>query len=301
MLAGCVQKGAPLVTERSPDFDKQDVVVERPPNIGKPAQSPPLRDSSIPATRETRARALAHGKEHAEEKQPLTASVRRPSQYLVRSGDTLYAIAWRFELDHLRLAQANGIPRPFVIQPGQVIELREAAARASTRAAPTDRQVSSLGNVTTSPVKKPAAKATQRVSRTDTPPKPVVAKSSGGTKGWVWPVAGKPQREFSRTSKGMDFTMSRGAGVSAIGAGEIAYAGNGIGGFERLVIVRHAGNLLSAYSFNGAIAVKEAQGVKAGQKVADITNNGPASQKLHFELRKDGTPINPRSILQGRR
>ncbi len=78
----------------------------------------------------------------------------------------------------------------------------------------------------------------------------------------------------------------------------MVYAGNGIGGFERLIIVKHSNALLSAYSFNGVMAVVEQQSVKAGERLADIRSTGRTSQKLHFELRKDGDPINPTLMIR---
>ena len=86
--------------------------------------------------------------------------------------------------------------------------------------------------------------------------------------------------------------------VRAANGGEVVYAGNGLGGFERLIILRHGPHLLSAYGFDGKSMVAEKQIVKAGAVIADIRNRGRTKQSLHFELRRDGAPIDPRSVLR---
>ena len=80
-------------------------------------------------------------------------------------------------------------------------------------------------------------------------------------------------------------------------SGEVVYAGNGIAGFERLVIVKHTTDLLSAYSFNGKIRVAEQQRVAGGAIIADILPRPGVGQKLHFEVRRKGQPINPATLL----
>ena len=80
--------------------------------------------------------------------------------------------------------------------------------------------------------------------------------------------------------------------------GEVVYAGNGIAGYERLVIVKHSGNLLSAYSFNGRILVSEQQQVRTGQSLAELRPRNGNRQKVHFELRRNGEPINPKALIK---
>ena len=130
-------------------------------------------------------------------------------------------------------------------------------------------------------------------TKPDTPQPAVSAR-------WVWPLAERPRDEFSGKSKGMNFLIAPGnsAKVRAIGAGQVVYAGNGIGGFEHLIIVKHTADLLSAYGFNGQRRVIEQQRVKAGDIVADIVNTGRKTQTLHFEVRRDGAPMNPRKLLR---
>lgn len=198
-----------------------------------------------------------------------TAGARR--EYTVRKGDTLYSIAWRFELDYLGLARANGVAEPYVIKPGQKMRLTTQLPKSQRAVRPATRKPAQ--------VKAPVAR----------PPPPAQ---------WVWPLAQRPAVEYGKASKGMDFVIQTEAVVRAASAGHVVYAGNGLGGYERLVIIKHARDLLSAYSFDGRSRVNEQQKVKAGERVADIKNRGRTKQSLHFELRQDGEPINPRSVLQ---
>jgi lipoprotein NlpD len=95
----------------------------------------------------------------------------------------------------------------------------------------------------------------------------------------------------------MDFNVSSAQSVKSASAGQVVYAGSGIGGFAKLVIVRHSESLLSAYSFNGEARVQESQRVIAGETLAEVTPRGRAKQVLHFEIRRDGEPVNPRSVI----
>ena len=255
-LAGCVAAGRPIVAERSPVLTDATI---RPASPGAPAAVQAPAHQTASATR---------------------YRIEPPSAYLVRRGDTLYSIAWRFELDHRNLARLNNIAAPYRIYPGQLLQL--APAPRSAAAKPTVPQL-------------PAAPASAPLVRS---PAPTAAPAAAAD--WVWPI---PQahisRGFGRANKGIDFKIPEGAEmpVKAANAGEVVYAGNGIGGFERLIIVKHGGGLLSAYNFDGRLKVAEKQNVKAGETIADIKNNGRTSQNLHFELRNRGAPINPKLRL----
>ena len=260
-LAGCLSKGQPLIADRSPQPPADNPSRTAQPDTVRVVRHEPTRVQT-PPVREAR-------------------PIRPPKQYIVRPGDTLYSIAWRFNLDPRQVARLNSIPAPHTIFPGQLLRLTgNPVAQAS----------------------KPAARAKVEkqptTSKAKPAPKPRAVKPIPATNKWHWPVPDRPSQEFSRSSKGMDYLLAQDRAISAAGAGEVVYAGNGIGGYERLIIVRHAGNLLSAYSFSGKLAVSEGQSVKAGQKVADIIKVGRSSQKLHFELRAGGKPINPRSVIK---
>jgi len=202
--------------------------------------------------------------------------------YAVRAGDTLYSIAWRFELDYEGLARANGISAPYVIRPGQKMRL-------VTQLPVAQRAVS-----------KPTAPAPKAPRRAQEKASPLASsKADAAIDTWKWPMPGKPLVEFRKSGKGMDFGLERGATAKVVAAsgGEVVYAANGIGGFERLVIIKHTSALLSAYGFNGRLRVKEGQRVGSGARIADINARHPAQTALHFELRKNGQPVEPRQYL----
>ena len=222
---------------------------------------------------------------------PQQRDARFAALYTVNKGDTLYSIAWRYELDYLALARSNSLTPPYVIYPGKKLRL--------TTQLPKSQRVTQ-SKVTEPRVSKSANKPSNKLSNergTSKPPPP-----RAGAVEWVWPLSNKPDVEYGKSSKGMDFSLANGSSntekVRAASAGEVVYAGNGIGGFERLIIIKHARDLLSAYSFDGRMSVSEQQWVKAGEQVADIKNRGRIKRALHFELRKDGEPINPRSVLR---
>ena len=117
---------------------------------------------------------------------------------------------------------------------------------------------------------------------------------------WVRPIKQAPSVGFGNGSKGWDYQIQSKIRMRSASGGNVVYAGNGIAGYERLVIVKHTGNLLSAYSFNGRILVSEQQTVRTGQSLAELVSRNNNNQKVHFELRRDGKPINPKSLIKPR-
>ena len=197
-----------------------------------------------------------------------------PAVYSVRVGDTLYSIAWRFNRDFKDLARFNGIESPYLIQPGQRLVL-------STYA----RQPAKPGNR-----KRPVAKPE--------PPQKSFAVTPRGL--WRWPANGPTLRPYGETNSGVDIRVKRGTSVVAGSEGEVVYAGRGLRGFEHLIIIKHNEQILSAYGINQKLFVKEGQVVKAGARLADITASGIAQETLHFEIRKNGNHLNPRSYITNR-
>lgn len=244
---------------------------------------------------------------------PAQAEAINGDVFVVRKGDTLYSIAWRAGKDYKTLAQINGIKTPFVIYPGQRLRLEAAP---ETKVAPppasvqssTGRSGSAKGTETRTTTVGPAAQvktkpkpkaqvSTAAVTGKKPPRQP--AKSSKRTPlVWVRPIKQNPSVGFGNGSKGWDYQVRGKIRMRSASAGQVVYAGNGIAGYERLVIVKHSGNLLSAYSFNGRILVNEQQLVRTGQSLAELTSRNSNNQKVHFELRRDGEPINPKSLIK---
>eukprot|EP00825_Cyclidium_porcatum_P004912 TRINITY_DN1233_c0_g1_i3.p1 TRINITY_DN1233_c0_g1~~TRINITY_DN1233_c0_g1_i3.p1 ORF type:complete len:309 (-),score=0.44 TRINITY_DN1233_c0_g1_i3:233-1159(-) len=118
---------------------------------------------------------------------------------------------------------------------------------------------------------------------------------------WLWPSSAKVTAPYSDSgNKGLDFAGKAGDPVLAAGDGKVVYAGSGLRGFGELVIVKHNATYLSAYAHNRKILVKEGQQVSRGQKIAEMGNTDAESVKLHFEIRKQGKPVDPAQYLPKR-
>jgi lipoprotein NlpD len=228
------------------------------------------------------------------------------SAYRVQGGDTLYSIAFRYGLDYRKVAAANKIPAPYTIFPGQQIYLNEAAvpktavpkavappkvATPSPKAAKPTVATSASRPV---PAKKPPATVTR--SRTGTAP-----YKGGKVNSWRWPTSGPVTRKYSSSvHKGIDIAGSRGDTVVAVADGKVVYAGVGIVGFGELLIIKHNEVYLSAYGHNDSLLVAEGETVRAGQTIAGKGSSGTDTVKLHFEIRKEGKPIDPQRLLPRR-
>jgi lipoprotein NlpD len=132
------------------------------------------------------------------------------------------------------------------------------------------------------------------VARTE--PKPAGSADDDDEKlDWVWPAKGKIVTGFSDTAnlKGIDIAGMAGAPVLASAGGKVVYAGSGLRGYGKLVIVKHNGTFLTAYAHNREILVKEGQPVTRGQKIAEMGNTDADQVKLHFEIRRHGKPVDP--------
>ena len=133
-----------------------------------------------------------------------------------------------------------------------------------------------------------------------TPPAPEPEKPPGTDTedvDWMWPVKGKVLAPFTEAAKGMDIAGRKGAPVVAAAGGRVVYAGSGLRGYGKLVIIKHNVTWLSAYAHNENILVKEGQDVKKGQKVAEMGSSDTDQVKLHFEVRRQGKPVDPAKIL----
>jgi lipoprotein NlpD len=210
--------------------------------------------------------------------------------YTVQRGDTLYSIAWRYGLEYSALAAGNGISPPYTIYPGQKLDLRaKAPPRASSgeaAAAPARRSAPAAA-----PAARPATTTSSRAGSAD----------GGPVSAWRWPASGRVIRKFSPTlHKGIDIAGDRGDPVRAVAAGRVVYAGAGIAGYGELLIVRHNAHYLSAYGHNERLLAREGQAVSAGETIATRGSSGTDSVKLHFEIRRDGKPVDPLTLLPRR-
>ena len=157
----------------------------------------------------------------------------------------------------------------------------------------------------------PAAAAPSAAAPSATPPPGTVAAAparvesarvpeiDGGNIDWAWPAAGKVISGFSETAnlKGIDIAGKSGQPVLASGPGKVVYAGNGLRGYGKLIIIKHNNTFLSAYAHNREILVKEGQQVTRGQKIAEMGDSDADQVKLHFEIRRLGKPVDPAKFL----
>jgi lipoprotein NlpD len=127
------------------------------------------------------------------------------------------------------------------------------------------------------------------------PPKP--SGTDSDEVDWMWPVKGKVLAPFSETTKGMDLAGRKGAPVLAAAGGRVIYADQGLRGYGKLVIIRHNATWLSAYAHNDNLLVKEQQDVRKGQKIAEMGSTDTDQVKLHFEVRRQGKPVDPAKFL----
>lgn len=212
--------------------------------------------------------------------------------YRVRKGDTLYAIAWREGLDYKRLAKWNNLARSYTIYPGQLLRLK-----------PYKKKVIKTKKKPPKVLKKPKKQPTKiaKSKKKPTAQKKVVKKTTTQHKlKWRWPANGKLLSKYSsrnETNKGIDISGSLGARVRAAEAGKVVYSGSGLIGYGKLVIVKHNSQYLSAYGHNSQLLVKEGQVIKKGDVIAKMGRSNSGQAMLHFEIRKQGKPVNPIALL----
>lgn len=241
-------------------------------------------------------RAPVVSREHAQP-QPRTT---RPASYRVKSGDTLYAIAWRYGINFSSVARWNGIRAPYTIYPGQWLRLTPAGNRSVA-----SRSTGKPPQTTSKPPKKNAvvsnnavSKPKERTKRPAAPTNPATAQSI--KLHWTWPTTGKVVERFVRgdpVRKGVKIRGRHGETVRAAESGKVVYAGNGLIGYGRLVIIKHNKNYLSAYGHNRKIHVKEGDTVKKGFRIAEMGSGGDGKPVLHFEIRRNGAPVDPLRLL----
>ena len=216
-------------------------------------------------------------------------------QYAVRRGDTLFSIAFRYGWDWKALAARNNIAAPFTIVPGQVIRFDGRSGSQPAGGTSTTVVSSSSGSKTTV-IKRPGTVAST--------PAPAPALPAGpAPKGWGWPSNGILIGKFSSNgslNKGIDIAGDLGQPVLAASDGSVVYAGSGLRGYGELIIIKHSDTYVSAYGHNRRLLVREGQQVKVGQTIAEMGSTGTDRVKLHFEIRRQGKPVDPLQFLPRR-
>ena len=224
----------------------------------------------------------------------------KPGYYSVRPGDTLTKIA----LDHGQawrdIAKWNGLENPNMIEVDQVLRvappLMEAAANRQTKPVTALNQVPPSSATSNSPTPT-ATSATTSNTPSASPP----ANASDDGMAFAWPHPGPVLAGFDEAkNKGLDFAGKAGDPVLAAGDGKVVYAGSGLRGYGNLIILKHNNTYLTAYAHNQTLLVKEDQNVTKGQRIADMGSSDSDRVKLHFEIRKQGKPVDPAKLLPAR-
>lgn len=227
----------------------------------------------------------------------------RGSTYTVVKGDTLYSIAFRARMDFRALAAANGIEEPYIIHPGQRLRLRPLPPPAGSAPSGVPAKPAVATPSRTRPGTPPATPARpvpgarpavpQPPAATPAPPRAV----AGTTPRFDWPAPGRVVQAFGGVNKGVDIAGRVGEPVLAAADGVVVYAGDGLRGYGNLLILKHGDEYLSAYGHNERLLVREGDHVKARQKIAEIGIDGSGAARLHFEVRRAGSPVDPLRYL----
>jgi lipoprotein NlpD len=194
--------------------------------------------------------------------------------HIVRKGETLFSIAWRYGKDSEDLARWNRLGDGSLIYPGQVLKLSgstSSSRNTSSRPTTTPRQSKPLPSIPAEP-----------------PPK------------WAWPTKGRINVKFGAkpgTGTGVLIDGKAGQAIHAAASGHVVYAGSGLIGYGQLIILKHNDTYLSAYGYNASLLVKEGDQIRKGHKIATMGEGPERKARLHFEIRRNGEPIDPQRNL----
>lgn len=202
--------------------------------------------------------------------------------YHVTTGETLYSIAWRYGMDYRDLAERNHLSPPYHIQNGQLIYLRKNAPI---------KEIKPVTPLTVTKPNKPVAHTPAAFKKKPLPR--VEHEPNAVVTFWAWPARGPVIGNFSSSNKGINIGGNVGDPIFATAAGKVVYSGHGLRGYGNLIIIKHNSKFLSAYAHNKKLRVHEGEWVQRGQQIAEMGNTGARRTQLHFEIRRNGQPINP--------
>lgn len=214
-----------------------------------------------------------------------STSSQNEGYHIVKKGDTLYSIAWRYGEDFKEVARWNNITPPYLIYPDQVLRLKPLP-------------------VTVQRIEKPPVKNVSRENRSQPVTRKTVTQPANrtGRIDWHWPTAGEIVKiNLPTLQKGLNISGKFGQEIKAAAAGEVVYSGSGLLGYGKLIIIKHSETYLSAYAHNDRILIKEGMKVTTGQKIATMGTGSNGAPLLHFEIRKDGKPVDPIQFLPRQR
>jgi len=214
-------------------------------------------------------------------------------------GETLHSIAWHYSIDYKKLAEINGLSAPYLIYPHQQLRL-DFSPQAEPVSATINASSPAIENGNKRDIRSKSDNSIRSKNKTKNELLPLSEQFSQGAPKWQWPASGKLLALFESSSglnKGIDLSGKLGEPVLAAASGQVVYAGDGLGAYGKLLIIKHSDIFLSAYAHNKELLVKEGEIVKAGQRIADMGSSGTDRVKLHFEIRSEGNPVDPLNYL----
>jgi lipoprotein NlpD len=280
----------------------------------------------------------------------------RQSGYRVNKDDTIYSVAWAFNIDYLDLARANNLRPPYKLHEGQYLNMNLSTVTAAKKLNNSEQQEKTAPEKQIAP--RPKAITTERtisekqiapeqqevpeqqiapqqqetlekqstpekviiaekqtqhyahhapatISRKPTQPRPLVNTAPNIRNSaikWQWPVRGPLINSANNwlDEKGVNIKSNFGTPVLAAANGQVVYAGSGVKGYGKLIIIKHNDNILSAYALNQSILVNTGSNVRRGEEIATVGCSTSSVCFVHFEIRKNGLAINPRTYLRSK-
>lgn len=226
----------------------------------------------------------------------------KPGYYTVKPGDTLIRIG----LDHGQasrdIARWSSLDNPNRIEVGQVLRVVPPTTASETSGAATKPvTLASVTPVAAAPAASAAKQAAPAPISASSTPAPAAAATAEDEIAWIWPTNGTVLAGFDEVkNKGLDIGGTVGDPVLAAADGRVVYVGAGLRGYGNLIILKHNNTYLTAYAHNQTLLIKEDQSVRKGQKIAEMGSSDADRVKLHFEVRRQGKPVDPAKYLPAR-
>ena len=226
---------------------------------------------------------------------PGAENAGKPGYYTIKPGDTLIKVGLEHGQSWKDIARWSNLDNPNVIEVGQVV-----------RVVPPGRDVASSSSSSSGRGVAPVVVGSGSTAASNTTPAPTPTPTTPAAKGaddvdFIWPASGSLIAGFDESrNKGYDISGKAGDPVIAAADGRVVYAGAGLRGYGNLIILKHNNTYLTAYAHNQSLLVKEDQSVKKGQKIAEMGSTDADRVKLHFEVRRQGKPVDPSRYLPSR-
>ena len=241
---------------------------------------------------------------------PGAENAGKPGYYTVKPGDTMIRIGLETGQNWKDVTRWNGLENPNLIEVGQVLRVIAPGTSADVTpgafiprpvAPPAPAVASSIPPAGTRTAAAPAAAVSTPAAPVAAAPVPAASSGGDDEVAWIWPTTGSVIAGFDEAkNKGLDISGKAGDPVLAAGDGRVVYAGSGLRGYGNLVILKHNNTYLTAYAHNQTLLVKEDQNVRKGQKIAEMGQSDADRVKLHFEIRRQGKPVDPARFLPAR-